>query len=111
VDVTPLIHFWGIQPQNPKALAKAMKKEGLKPSKKIYDRLQHYKTIIPMDNAAFRKHAKIVYPKGVGKPQNPLFPEGWYERWLTSYDETHGQAVQDALQQIIDQYYPTGAGE
>jgi hypothetical protein len=60
-----------------------------------------------MDNAAFRKHAKIVYPKGLGKPKNPLFPEGWYERWLTSYDEAHGQAVQDALQETIDLYFPS----
>ncbi|MDF7799300.1 M60 family metallopeptidase [Pontiellaceae bacterium B1224] len=110
-DLTPLIHFWGIQPENPKALAKAIKKEGLEPSKKIYDRLQHYKTVIPMDNAAFRKHTKAVYPKGLGKPKNPLYGTGWYEVWLPKYDEAEGQAAQTALQQIIDQYFKTGTGE
>jgi hypothetical protein len=39
VDLTSLIHFWGIQPENGADLKKAMDKSGLKPSPLVYDRL------------------------------------------------------------------------
>ena len=107
-DLTPLIHFWGIQPEDPKKLAAAIRREGLKPSKKIHDRLQHYKTVIPMDNAAFRKHTDTVYPKGLGKPKNPLYGTGWYKEQLPKYNEEHGEAAQAALQDIIDRYFEKG---
>ncbi|VGO15621.1 hypothetical protein PDESU_04206 [Pontiella desulfatans] len=106
-DLTPLIHFWGIQPEHPTALAAAMKKEGLKPSRKILERLQHYKTAIPMDNDAFRQHTHLVYPKGLNRRNNnPLFGPGWYEVQLPKYNEEHGKAAQAALQDIIDLYFP-----
>ncbi|VGO19371.1 M60 family metallopeptidase [Pontiella sulfatireligans] len=107
-DLTPLIHFWGVQPENPDALAKRMRKEGLKSSRKIYERLQYYKTMIPMDNAAFNRHTETIYPKGLGKPKNLLYGEGWYSVWLDRYSEEHGRATQIALQQIIDQYFDEG---
>ncbi|WP_372847307.1 M60 family metallopeptidase [Pontiella sp.] len=105
-DLTPLIHFWGIHPENPSRLAAAMEKEGLKPSRSVYDRLQHYKTVIPMDNEAFRAHCKRVYPNGVsGRNNNPNFGPGWYEAQLPMYTEKQGQAAQAALQDIIDRYF------
>ncbi|MDF7824789.1 M60 family metallopeptidase [Pontiellaceae bacterium B12227] len=104
-DLTPLIHFWGIQPENPKALAKAMRKEGLEPSRKIYDRLQHYKTLIPMDHAGFKAHTDTVYPKGLGKPKNPNYGTGWYAVWLPKYDETHGEAAQAVLEEMVELYF------
>ncbi len=105
VDLTPLIHFWGIQPEAPEALAETMRNEGLKPSPRIRERLQHYKTVIPMDNTAFRAHADVVYPNGLGKPKNPRYGAGWYEVWMPKYNEGHGQAAQTALQRIIDLYF------
>lgn len=107
-DLTPLIHFWGIQPENPKALVNEMRRARLSPSREIYDRLNHYKTVIPMDNDAFRKHTKIVFPKGLGKPKNLLFGEGWYSVWLPKYNKSHGESAQEALQAIIDTYFPNG---
>jgi hypothetical protein len=107
-DLTPLIHFWGVQPENRTALKKTMVKNGLKPSPLIYDRLIHYKTLIPMNNADFAGHAKIVNPKGVRKGGSPLYGEGWYYTWLPKYDESHGVAAQAALQEIIDIYFPDG---
>lgn len=109
VDLTPLIHFWGIQPENPKQLASEIRKAGLKPSREIHDRLMHYKTIIPMNNADFRAHSKLIHPKGL-KPQNPLYGDGWYEVWLLKYNETHGKAAEAALQDIIDLYFNQPVG-
>ena len=107
-DLTPLIHFWGVQPENRTALKKTMVENGLEPSPLIYDRLAHYKTLIPMNNAEFAGHARIVNPKGIRKGRNPLYGEGWYYAWLPKYEESHGVAAQAALQQIIDLYFPAG---
>ena len=108
VDLRPLIHFWGIHPEDNGTLKKAMEKEGLKPSSLIYDRLLHYKTLIPMNNAEFAAHAEIVNPKGIRDGKNPLYGEGWYYVWLPKYDESHGAAAQAALQNIIDLYFAAG---
>ncbi len=107
-DLRPLIHFWGIHPEDNGALKKAMEKEVVKPSPLIYDRLVHYKTLIPMNNAEFALHAKIVNPRGIRKGRNPLYGEGWYYTWLPKYEESHGIAAEAALQDIIDMYFPDG---
>jgi len=107
-DLRPLIHFWGIHPEDNEALKTAMEAEGLKLSPLIYDRLVHYKTVIPMDNAGFASHAKIVNPRGMRAGRNPLYGEGWYYTWLPKYEKSHGVAAQAALQEIIDLYYPGG---
>jgi len=108
-DLRPLIHFWGIHPVNPVKLKEDIEAENLKPSRLIYDRLLHYKSIIPIDNKAFCKHAHIVYPKKPKtKKQNPLFGYGWYETWMTKYDNSCGAKSQTALQNIIDLYFPNG---
>ena len=107
-DLRPLIHFWGIHPDDNDTLKKAMDREGLRPSPLIYDRLVHYRTLVPMNNAEFASHAKIVNPKGIHKGRNPLYGEGWYYTWLPKYEESHGVAAQAALQEIIDLYFPGG---
>ncbi|WFB37742.1 M60 family metallopeptidase [Kiritimatiellota bacterium B12222] len=105
-DLTPLIYFWGVQPESPQKLAKDIHKAGLKPSPAILERLRHYQSLIPMDNEAFRKHTDLMYPKGLGTPKNLLYAEGWYSVWVTQYNATHGAAAHAALQKIIDLYYP-----
>ncbi len=107
-DLRPLIHFWGIQPENPTTLKSSIVAAGLKPSQAIYDELIHYKTIVPKNNDEFRAHAKIVYPGGPGSSVNPLFLEGTYYTWLTDYDATYGSKAQAAIQAIIDLYFPDG---
>jgi hypothetical protein len=107
-DLTPLIHFWGVQPKNRNTLKKAMLENRLKPSRLIYDRLLDYKTLIPMSNAEFASHAKIVNPKGIRKGRNPLYGEGWYYTWLPKYQESHGAGAQAALQEMIEVYFPNG---
>ena len=107
-DLTPLIHFWGVHPTDPAALKAAMDQAGLKPSARIYDRLVHYKSLIPMSSADFAKHASVIFPRGIRQGQNPLYGEGWYAAWLPRYDETDGARAQAALQAMIDRYYPSG---
>ena len=107
-DLRPLIHFWGIQPIDNAKLEAELEAENLQPSRLIYDRLVHYKSIIPKDNAAFKKHAYIIFPKGPKKNVNPLFLEGTYYTWLSTYDESYGTAAKNALQDIIDLYFPDG---
>jgi hypothetical protein len=107
-DLTPLIHFWGVQPDNPAELRAAIAKHGLRPSAKIYDRLVHYMTLIPMSREEFARHAAVIYPKGIRPGQNPNYGEGWYYVWLQKYDRSHGEAARAALQRIIDTYFPHG---
>jgi hypothetical protein len=110
-DLTPLIHFWGVHPENPRELRSNMRAEGLNASALIYDRLNHYGALIPMTNAQFAAHARIVNPKGIGKGKSPSYGEGWYYVWLTKYNEEHGRAAQAALRGIIDTYFPDGRPE
>jgi hypothetical protein len=107
-DLTPLIHFWGVHPTDPTALQAAMAQAGLKPSARIYDRLIHYKSLIPANGADFAKHANTIYPRMTREGRNPLYGEGWYAAWLPKYNETHGARAQAAMQAIIARYYPSG---
>lgn len=110
-DLAPLIHFWGVHPIDLNSLKAKMAVLELKPSKKIYDRLKHYQTIIPMNNQKFRTHAQVIYPNGIGPGSSPLYGEGWYYSWLPKYNESHGTAAQKAMQTIIDLYFPNGDPE
>ena len=108
-DLTPLIHFWGVQPVDGVLLAKAIAAAGLKPSAAIYDRLGKYQSIIPMDNAAFAAHARTIIGKSVIKAgASPDYGEGWYFVWLPLYDASHGKAAQVAMTGILQKYFPAG---
>lgn len=107
-DVTPLVHFWGVQPEKPAVLREQLIADKLRPSAKIYDRLNHYMTLIPMSREEFARHAETIYPKGIRSGQNPNYGEGWYHAWLQKYDRTHGELARAALQKIIVTYFPEG---
>ena len=108
VDLRPLIHFWGVQPVDDTKLRSMLASAGLKPSRKIYDRLVHYKSLIPMTNAEFKTHAYTFIGKEITKGVSPDYGEGWYYVWLPLYDETHGAAAQAAMEKIIARYFPNG---
>ncbi len=107
-DVRPLIHFWGVHPKEPATLATAINAAGLPPSKLICERLQHYKSIIPLDNAEFQAHAAAFFGGAVPPGGHPDYGSGWYNIWLPLYNETHGAQAEQAMQDIIDLYYPDG---
>jgi Peptidase M60, enhancin and enhancin-like/N-terminal domain of M60-like peptidases len=113
VDLTPLIHFWGVQPVNASALSTAIAAAGLSPSALIYDRLVRYQGMIPMNNAAFLKHAEEVLNKPaatfkLNSDNNNTYGEGWYTLWRDSYSATEGQAAKTALTNILTRYFPRG---
>lgn len=108
VDLRPLIHFWGVHPKDFEALKDSIEANNLKPSQLIYDRLMHYKSIIPMNNEQFRNYASILYPNGITPGESPDYGEGWFYIWLPQYNESHGDSAVSALQYIIDLYFPNG---
>ncbi len=109
-DLRPLIHFWGVQPQDSAALAQAINSNNLQPSPLICNRLEHYQSIIPMDNAQFNEHALIYFNGPVPPGGNPDYENGWYNVWLPLYNNSHGDSAVVALRGIIDTYFPDGCG-
>lgn len=107
-DLRPLIHFWGVHPQDSAALAQAINSNNLQPSPLICNRLMHYKSIIPMDSAQFSQHALVYFNGPVPAGGNPDYEEGWYNVWLPLYNNLHGDSAAAALQKIIDIYFPNG---
>ncbi len=108
VDLRPLIHFWGVQPQDSAALSQAINSNNLQPSELICNRLMHYQSIIPMDNAQFNQHALVYFNGPVPPGGNPDYENGWYNVWLPLYNNSHGDSAVVALQKIIDTYFPDG---
>lgn len=111
VDLRPLIHFWGVHPQDPVALAQAIKNNNLQPSPLICHRLAHYQSIIPMDSAQFSQQAQIYFNGPVPPGGNPDYENGWYNVWLPRYNHLHGDSAVVALQTIIDTYFPDGCAD
>jgi hypothetical protein len=107
-DLRPLIHFWGIHPADSATVRSLIEAEDLQHSKLICDRLTHYQSIIPLDNAAFEEHAKAFFGGSVPPGGDPDYGSGWYNVWLPLYDETHGALAVQAMQDIIDLYFPDG---
>ena len=108
IDMRPLIHFWGVQPQNAAKLKTYLDAANLGPSKRICERLYHYKSIIPLNNAQFVDHANTFFGGSVPAGGDPDYGSGWYNIWLPLYNESHGALAQQAMQNIIDLYFPDG---
>ena len=103
-DLTPLIHFWGIQPEDPEYLKEKILENGLGPSTSLKELLMSYKPLIPVTNAEFNDIYEAFFP---GKPEgdSPLYGAGWFNAWKDIWNEYHGWAAQAALQNIIDLYF------
>ena len=107
-DLRPLIHFWGVHPQNTAVLKARLDAENLQPSKLICDRLTHYKAILPANNAEFLVHANAFFGGSIPPGGDPDYGSGWYNIWKTQYDSTLGMLGKQAMQNIIDLYFPGG---
>ena len=105
VDLTPLIHFWGVHPVNPAALKRAITAKGISSSNVIRDQLLRYAGIVPMTNTDFNAHFDEVYP---GRPSggNPDYGKGWYNARKNTWNETHSAQIVTAIQALLDTYYP-----
>tara|TARA_R110002096_G_scaffold316010_20_gene510465 strand:+ start:1052 stop:3016 length:1965 start_codon:yes stop_codon:yes gene_type:complete len=110
-DLRPLFEFWGVYPEDESSLARAIKRNDLSPSPAVYERLKHYRTLIPMTASEFKKHALIMYPRceNPGRTlmeMNTLFGHGFYHKWLSVYNDSHGEAAVTALDNIIAKHFP-----
>ncbi|MCS5648797.1 MAG: M60 family metallopeptidase [Dehalococcoidia bacterium] len=108
-DLTPLIHFWGVHPDNSTALAQAITAAGLDNStisSIVRDKLVYYGGIAPINNAQFNTHFETVFP---GRPSNCASPHygcGWYNVWTDKFNESHGSQITTRMQSLLSQYFP-----
>ncbi|MGJ8654793.1 MAG: Ig-like domain-containing protein, partial [Opitutaceae bacterium] len=101
-NLLPLIHFWGVHPGDAAAIQEKLDFQGIKPSPAIYDRLQFYHSVIPMNASQFSAHRnRISGLMSVDDQPN-------YEIWKNSWSNAMGQASKDKIQAIIDLYFPNG---
>ena len=100
VDLTPLMHIWGVHPYNITTLKAAMLAEGLLPSAAIYDRIERYRNIVPRDQAAFDAHAVAV--------SSAARDTDWYTAQKNSYSLSVGTGAVNKVQQILNLHFPGG---
>lgn len=105
-DVRPLIEFWGIPIKDRAASDAAVKAAGLEPSAKIHDLLVKYKSLVPADNAAFREFAATWWGKEPS-PEGFTSERNHAARW-ESYNAAEAARAGQAVQNIIDAYFPNG---
>ncbi len=123
-DIRPLFHFWGIFPQNNSTLGEALAAEGILPSPEIRDRLLHYKTLVPANNAEFRTFAqswrgRVPTINGYWEEREharqwdttPLYPAGDQQRSEETnpgeiYNENSAADIRNRVDEIVDLYFP-----
>ena len=94
IDLTPLLHFWGIVPHDLESVkAQIAAESGIDKSRPIYDQLLRYRSMIPVNNAQFREFAvntgigngttaeKIINYTGT----RTNWGDGYYQRWWDNY--------------------------
>jgi hypothetical protein len=106
-DLSPLLAAWGVPALNANQLAANIAAENIPSSAAIYDELQRYKTLIPMNNEEFRAHADIAFPN-LTAAANTEVGVGWYFLEVDRYSDVDGQMALAYLQSIIDRYFPNG---
>jgi outer membrane protein assembly factor BamD (BamD/ComL family) len=104
-DLTPLIHFWGIHPENAAALRSKIVAKALKRSTKVKNLLIRYRSLIPADNAAFAEQFNAVYP-GMPDSDETRYGPGWYQVRMTQWDTGTARLAQRAVDNIVAQYFP-----
>lgn len=120
-DVRPLLHFWGIFPENPAALAEQLAAAELKMPLQIRDLLYEYKSLVPTNNADYRAFCLTWWGRqptmsgyGVEKEHarqwddapNYLLCGCTQVRFPTEiFNETASAEVKARVQEIIDLYY------
>ncbi len=116
VDLRPLIHFWGIHPQDPEALENEIESDSsIVKSCLIRDQLEYYKTLIPMTNQEFRDFGLYYFSEDdIENYQGTniwTFHEGFFQHWWNDYgpDEANGAVAEVDL--ILDLYFSDGFTE
>ena len=109
VDLTPLLHLWGIHPDDADALKAAVAGEKLPGSAKVYDALMRYKSLVPKDNKAFRDFALKWWGK---QPSAQGFmTEREHAKQWGEFNEEASAQIKKRVQEIIGEYFPGGRPE
>ncbi|MEX1049755.1 MAG: M60 family metallopeptidase [Akkermansiaceae bacterium] len=98
-DLRPLLHFWGVPPLNANNLQTAINTAGLMPSGLIYQRLKYYQSIVPANLTQYKAFYNIVRQTGADDEIVAM---------NTSYTPAIGTSTVNAIQAIIDLYFPNG---
>jgi autotransporter-associated beta strand protein len=121
-DVRPLMDFWGQPPLNAASVSNQVAALGYTPPVEIYDLLQHYKSILPTNNAEFQAFCLLYFgyqPTMAGYGVEDEKARQWSTNLLVTaaeqvrfpteiYDEAAHAQVAARVQEIIDLYYPAG---
>jgi len=105
LDIRPLFHFWGVHPEKPASLQKAIAADKLLPSMDIYRTLKKYQSLIPENKAAFQKFA-LQWWSGKEDAAKSKYAAIW-----DSYDQAYAGLISSNVQKIINQYFPDGPPE
>ena len=117
IDLTPLLHFWGIVPYDLESVkAQIAIDSSIEKSRPIYDQLLRYRAMIPANNTQFREFA---IETGTGRGTNAEnivnyigtrtnWGDGFYQGWWDNYTDLEGEAALAQLDYIIDTYFPDG---
>lgn len=122
VDVTPLLHFWGIFPSSHSSIKTELDGQGIGKSNEIYQLLLHYKTLVPEDNAEFQAFALAWWNK------QPSINGNWTEREHARqfdatelhtqgndiqrrpdgeiYNQATASDIQDVINELLQLYFP-----
>ncbi len=104
-DITPMIHFWGIHPDDPVKLKAAIAAQGLVSSPAIKARIEYYRTLIPADKAAFMTFFNTIFP-GMAAGDSPDYGRGWYHIRKTQWNDVEAQKAQATLDAVLAKYFP-----
>jgi len=117
IDLTPLLHFWGIVPHDLESVkAQVAAESGIEKSRPIYDQLLRYKSMIPVNNAQFREFA-LNTGRGDGTTAENIvnfsgtrrnWGNGFYQTWWDDYTDREGGAARAQIDFIINTYFPNG---
>ena len=113
VDLRPLFHFWGIQPDGNQLTDALMAKNNLVSSRLVYDRLVAYKSAVPADNKQFNVAARVYLHR---QPDYVLQPDGKenmigekeYYQLQNLWDASYAKKTTDAIDTILQKYFPAG---
>ncbi|WP_372845737.1 M60 family metallopeptidase [Pontiella sp.] len=101
-NLLPLIHLWGVHPDNAASIESTLESEGIEPSAAIYDRLKYYQSIVPMSAASFKTHDNAIHNL------ISVNERDWYTSMRTDWTEAMGTDSVAAIQDILDAYFPNG---
>ncbi|GMI38455.1 hypothetical protein TeGR_g13725, partial [Tetraparma gracilis] len=113
-DVSPLIDWWGVHPEEPAKLRAVAEGEGLRASRALKELLVRYASMTPADPAAFNLHYDAVWPGKRGLPMDQHessegeYGSGWYEVRAGEWDEAKGAAAKAAAGEVVDRWFPEG---